>query len=463
MPPAKQIFISWIKDFVKRQPLQTMGIIVAVWVFLATMNFALLKLFPSLDTPLWFPISLSSAPALNIAGLPYAILFLIVLYWIIKERAMRFSLLQIWMFGIVFIVVGNLIQGNVDIAFRKPLFGSIVPFQYYDDALKICSWREWLGVFNARQTELFVHSKTHPPFAVLLYYGAIQFLGNYPLRVAGVFIFISSLAIVIMGLIFDTLGLERKNRNELAILFSVIPAINIYTAVSLDGIILTTSMLCLWGLIILVHRLNFAMRGMLLFVSGMLLTNFLTFVGIFLFAVGALVGVMEYIFKRQPGVLIATGVALGLFGLLVYGLNELGHYNHIQAFLTASHVENPQGFQGLARPLNYAVTRVECVSELALFFSIGCLAALFHKERLQLSWRPHDNDIARITLAALLTLGSMFLAGMNQTGETARSCLFIYPFLMLMFYKSDILLVRDLIIAAGLQTALMQLCCYYFW
>lgn len=457
------VIFAWIKDFVKRQPLKTMGVIIAAWVSLATMNFALLKLFPALDTPRWFPISLSSDPALNISGLPYAILFLIVLYWMVKERGLRRSLLQIWMFGIGFIILGNLIQGNADVAFRQPLYGSIVPFQYYDDALKIYSWREWLGAFNAHQTELFVHSKTHPPFAVLLHYFVMQFFGNHPLPVAGVFVFISGLSVVMMGIVFDKLGLERENRNGLAILFAVIPAVNIYTAVSLDGIILTTCVLCLLGLIILVRRPDFIMSGMLLMVSGMLLTNLLTFVGIFLFAVGALVGATEYIFKRKTGVLISTGVAMGLFGLLIYGLNQFGHYDHIQAFLTAAHIENPLGFQGLSRPLNYVVTRVECVSELALFFSIGCLAALFRRDRLQLSFRAYGNDIVRIALAAILTLGGMFVAGLNHTGETARSCLFIYPFLMLMFYKSDILLIRDLIVVAGLQTVLMQLCCYYFW
>ncbi|MBU0714248.1 MAG: hypothetical protein KJ964_02690 [Verrucomicrobia bacterium] len=455
--------LAWIKDFAKRQPLKIMGVIIVALVSLATMNLVLLKLFPALDTPLWFPISLSSDPALNISGLPYAFLFLIVLYWMVKERGLCRGLFATWMFGLVLIILGNLIQGNVDIAFRQPLYGSIVPFQYYDDALKIYSWREWLNAFNAHQTELFVHSKTHPPFAVLLHYLVIQFLGNHPLRVAGVFILISSLSIVLMGFIFNELGLERKNRNGLVILFSVIPAINIYTAVSLDGVILTTCVLYLLGLIILVHRPNFAMSGMLLLVSGIILTNLLTFVGIFLFAVGALVGVMEYIFKRKPGVLIATGVAMGLFGLLIYGLNQFGHYNHIQAFFTAAHVENPLGFQGLTRPLNYVVTRVECVSELALFFSIGCLAVLFRKDRLQLSFWANGDDVVRIALAAIVTLGGMFVAGLNHTGETARSCLYIYPFLLLMFYKSDIFLIRDLIVLAGLQTVLMQLCCYYFW
>jgi hypothetical protein len=455
--------LTEIKNFTKRQPLKTMGLIIVIWILLGMSNLVLLNLFPDSlpDTPLWFPISLSSNPAVNISGLPYAILFLLLLYWTVKEQKISSGMLQAYLVSLTFIILGNLIQGNADIAFRQPLYAS--NNQYYHDALKITSWIDWLTTFNAHQTELFVHSKTHPPFVVLLHYLFISFLGNRPLQVGLLFVLLSSLSIVIVGLIFSELGVDDEKRNKLMILFSVIPAVNIYTAVSLDGVILTTSAICLLGLAILVRRSKFSITGVLFFVSGVLLTNLLTFVGIIFFAISGLVGVLEYIYKRKTQVLTTTGIAACLFVALVFGLNQFIHYDHLRAFFTASHIERAYAFRGSMAPLSFVVSRIECVGELALFFSIGCLAMLLHKNRLQLDLLAYDNDIVRIALVAIAVLTGLFLIGLNHTGETARSCLFIYPFLLIFYYKSDHNLLKDLIVLAGLQTVVMQLLFWFFW
>ena len=457
------MIVSNLKNFIKRQPLKTMGLIIVIWIILAAINLILLKLFPASlpDTPLWFPISVSSNPALNTSGLPYAILFLILLYWTLKEKNIRSGMLQAYLIGLAFIILGNLIQGNADIAFRQPLYAS--NNQYYHDALKITSWVDWLNTFNTYQTELFVHSRTHPPFAVLLHYLLIFFLGNHPLQVGFLFVLLSSISIVFVGLIFGELGVTKEKRNAFIILFSVIPAVNIYTAVSLDGVILTTSTFWLLGLVILLRRPKFSMSGALFFVIGMLLTNLLTFVGVFFFAVSGLVGLLEYFYKRKMQVLIVTGLAACLFILLIIGLNQFAHYDHIRAFFTASHLENPRGFWGLIAPLDFVVSRVECVGEIALFFSVGCLAMLLNKDRLQLDLLAFDDDIVRVALVAIVILAALFLIGLNHTGETARSCIFIYPFLLLFFYKSDRSLLGDLVVLAGLQTVIMQLFFWFFW
>jgi hypothetical protein len=456
-------FFTEIKNFTKRQPLKTMGLIIVIWIFLAASNLILLKLFPDSlpDTPLWFPISVSSNPAFNTSGLPYAILFLILLYWALKEPKIRSGMLPAYLVGLAFIILGNLIQGNADIAFRQPLLAS--NNQYYHDALKITSWMDWLAAFNAHQTELFVHSKTHPPFAVLLHYLFISLLGNHPLQVGLLFVILSSLSILIVGLIFGELGVDGEKRNTLIILCSAIPAVNIYTAVSLDGVILTTSTFWLLGLVILLRRPKFSISGALFFVSGMLLTNLFTFVGVFFFTVSVLVGILECFYKRKLRILIVTGVAACLFGLLIFGLNQFAHYDHIRSFFTASHIENPKGFWGLIAPLDFVVSRVECVGEIALFFSVGCLAMLLNKDRLQLDLLAFDDDIVRVALVAIVILAALFLIGLNRTGETARSCLFIYPFLLLFFYKSDRSLLGDLVMLAGLQTVIMQLFFWFFW
>jgi len=51
---------------------------------------------------------------------------------------------------------------------------------------------------------------------------------------------------------------------------------------------------------------------------------------------------------------------------------------------------------------------------------------------------------SRVALAAAATLGVMFLAGAYKNGETGRTCLFIYPFLLLRLPGERIVL-RDLV------------------
>ncbi len=452
-----------IKDFVKRQQTRTIGIILSTFVLLAAANFVLQKSFPSYsyDIPLWFPIPQSPGLTFNASGLPYAAAFLFLLFWAAKIPKMQYGIFQAWLVGLSFILLGNLIQGNPDIAFRQPLVAS--NFQYYHDALKITSWVDWLSTFNINQPHLLVHSQTHPPFAVLFHYTLIQLVGDRPLRLAAAMIFIASLSIPIMSWVFAELGLGREARNRLAILFSLIPAVNIYIAVSLDGIVLTTCTTFLLGLVMLVRRPRFSLIGLSLFGAGIIFTNLLTFAGVFALVVGGFMGGVEWLTKRSARVMISTVVAAILLGLAIYALDKFGHYNHIQAFITASRIENPGGFRGLTDPLNYVLSRLECVGEIAFFFSIGCLALFFRKARQPLIPGKLSTDAARIGLVGMATLGLMFLAGLNRVGETARSCMFIYPFMLLFLHENDNVLTRDLMILAGLQTFLMQLLSHYFW
>jgi hypothetical protein len=57
----------------------------------------------------------------------------------------------------------------------------------------------------------------------------------------------------------------------------------------------------------------------------------------------------------------------------------------------------------------------------------------------------------------------MFLAGSFRTGETARICLFIYPYIFVMFRNVDDSVLANLVLVTGAQTILMQLFGYYLW
>jgi hypothetical protein len=72
----------------------------------------------------------------------------------------------------------------------------------------------------------------------------------------------------------------------------------------------------------------------------------------------------------------------------------------------------------------------------------------------------------RLYLTAVITLGALFLTGAYRTGETARACLFIYPFLLLPILAAEYperQRWRWIFAAVFGQTLLMQLFGRYFW
>jgi len=126
-------------------------------------------------------------------------------------------------------------------------------------------------------------------------------------------------------------------------------------------------------------------------------------------------------------------------------------------------LENPDGFRGWSEPLVYLFTRIECISEIALFFSFGCLAMIAQPsqfKQLCLNWRNPGNGLM---ISGVFTLLAMFISGAFRTGETARCALFIYPYLMLALAGVPPRTLDDLIVLAGSQTAAMQLFGEYFW
>lgn len=449
-----------INAFIRRQPIKTLLGLFIAWGLLAFINYLLRRFSLDTGTSLWFPISVFSGPTIHLQGLPYIVLF-IVLICLSLGRISRLKDYHIWFIGFGLIVLGNLGQGGFDAAFLSPFYESGI--QYFHDAIKITSWSEWLRNFNTNQMNLFTHSRTHPPFAVLIHYLFLHATGNNIAAMSIAFAFISSLTVPVMWYSFKVIGVSLEQRNILVILFSVIPAVNIYSAVSLDGLILATSSLFLLGLIIVIRGSDRMATGISLVTIGFVITNLLTYGGVFLLGVGGLLALWETILRKKTRV--ATALLISLLAMLVIVLImgwRLG-YNHVQGFITALALENPHGFMGFSEPLKYLMTRIVDVSEVALFLSFGCLAVLLNRKLLGSSLADSRDDMATISSVGVIALIAMFLAGAYRTGETARTCLFIYPYLALSFYRVEPTMLKDLVLLAGFQTAGMQLFGGYFW
>lgn len=453
------MLVSWqtaAKDFLQLLPLRTMRQLVGIWAGLAVLVNLLIEAGFQLDVARYFPISEFHGPTVHFAGLPFAILFLIVFFFALKRIA-YFNGFQVWLISLVLLLLGNLAQGSIAAAFYLPFHG--YGGQYYYDAIQIADWQQWLRDFNEKQLTLQNHSQTHPPFAVLLHYFIFE-LGQRSLFVlSGSFILISSLSIVLVWQILCVLNLPQPRVAQLTLFFAVIPAVNIYSAVSLEGIIAACCALFLLGVVKTI-KAGMSFVALLFIVTGFLLSNLLTFAGTFLALTAFLIGWQQFQLKHRKDLFIVFSVAV-LSSIIVYLVMQRSFgYDHLAAFFTAARYENPEGFHALHAPLEYLLTRLEGVSEIALFLSLGALALLFHREHLQWRWR---DDATVIFLSGMIALAAMFLSGAFKTGETARICLFIHPYFVLALRKLEEPTLRAATIFAAWQTAIMQIGAGYFW
>jgi hypothetical protein len=414
-----------------RAYLRTNLILVAAFVAIAF----LFRALSVPDTAEIFPLSMFFGPQIAWAGLPYAAVFIVGL-WL--ARRLELSPERVWLLGLALIVLGNLAQGGFHVGIVRPVY--IWDRQYYNEAVRIGDWRVWLSSFTEIQETLNAHAQTHPPFAVLLHY----MIGGRA-AIGVVFTILTSLSIPLLWRTLRALRASPEKASLLAVLFAVIPAVNIYGAVSLDAIVMLTSTVFLLGLALLMRDDAWSWPAFWLFAGGALASNALNFGSLFLLAVAAAFAV------RRPAVRRALALTVPL-GVLCYVILRAGFgYDHVTAFLNASRIENPDGFRAFAAPAHYWLTRLENVGNLAFFLSVPVLAALIGR-------RPRP-----ITLVALAVLVLMFLAGVYRTGETARACLFVYPFLFLSLTDLPEPFLRWLIPAAGIQTIIMQVVGNFSW
>jgi hypothetical protein len=444
-------------------PLGTLAGLLGAFGALFLLNFALRGAGLVRATARLFPISIVRGPELHAPGLPAAALFALVLWAALRARA-RIGAGRAFACGLALLVLGNLAQGGFEagfvLPFTDPRGGPPPGIQYYHDALEVGDARAWLTGFNAAQPSLRNHARTHPPFAVLVHRALLGPEGS-PLLLAVAFPLVAGLAVPLLWHVARLAGAGRETASLLALGLAALPAFNVYAASSLDGLVLAATTLALWGW--LAVRRGAVLRGTAAFAAGLAVANLLSFGASFAILAAALLALHEaWTERRLRGALVWLS-GLTALAAVCAGLRAGFGYDHLEAFATASRLENPHGFRGFAAPLDYLLTRIECVAEIAVFFSLPALA-VWVRERL--SRRPAF-DLRRegdcVEAAGLLALAAVFATGAFWTGETARACLFIQPWLMLGLRDAPPRTLAAVVTAGGAQTIAMQLFANFFW
>jgi hypothetical protein len=188
-------------------------------------------------------------------------------------------------------------------------------------------------------------------------------------------------------------------------------------------------------------------------------TMSLTFASLFLFCVLPL---FDLLGRRS---LRSSVGCLGVAAMFYSALAMATGFNWLDSLFIASRLENPHGFALLNIPGTYVFTRIECVAEIALFAGPPLLILWFRGLVL-----PEDRATVRelrlLSKLGIATLLAMLAAGAFKTGETARACLFFYPFIVLPLAAQRGILeaARARVVFALLAQALiMQAVGDYFW
>lgn len=327
------------------------------------------------------------------------------------------------MLSAVVLILGFTFIHGVDVGFYAPIAsdaqsGVLIPYspdgqEYYHDALKVGDAGEFFRNYNVIQPTLHRHSHTHPPGAVLTFYFLWKMFGD-PAVIAVVIMLLALLPTVWVGYRLFIADIADDTSRYLSFLLVLLPAVQIYYLATIDAIVAAL-------LTATVYSCCFGKDGKSIAAAAAALAAsfLLTFVSLFILPV--IVG-FELITKRsvrRSAIVVGSVVGIHVLFYLFFG------YNAWQSFRTASLFENPDGFMLFVEPANYLFTRLEDVAEIFVFFG-PFLALLFVRGFRDLKKRPL-NLLAALACGTLL---AMFLTGAFRTGETARACLFLFPYLL---------------------------------
>jgi len=428
---------------------------IVIWVAMAGANFYYQNQGGYTGTGILFPISVIYPNQFLWSGFVFAFLFLIagIFAFMYSEKL---NVVLLFVIAIVLVLLGNLSQGNFDIAFLQPFY--LKGRQYYTDALAITDGQIWLRDFSKNLEHFQMHTKTHPPFATLLHYWILNISNIETLAI--VFFAIGSLSFPLFYKILLYLGFEETRRKWMLLLFAVIPSINIYLLVTIDALVLTSTLIFLLGFARIFHQKRIDSISFLLISSGLILTNLLTFSGLFLFA---FLGCISFYFLVKGKwnfvwLSLMSAVVFVLAFLIIYTTTG---YNQLETFLLASQSENPDGFRLFHQPFVYLMTRLEDIGEIFLFLSFGFLAILFSEKSGTEVFENRNINI--LFFSAIMAISTMLLTGAYGTGETARACLFLVPYFLILLKNISSDNFKTLFYLCLLQTFGMQMIGNFYW
>lgn len=447
------------REIAREIPLRTMAVLVAALILLMGLNLLLIRMGVFTNTTTTYPISVFEGPRIIPSGLPFTVLFVASIY-LLWRLAPRMNGPAAWGAGLILIVLGNLCQGGFEEGFLHPFVRG--DLQYFHDAVQITDPGQWLSSFHRTQSDLRVHTRTHPPFAVLVHYLLMGGLARNVVQLSLSFTVLSSLSVYSFYLLVREATQSPTRAGRLAILYAMVPAVNIYSAACLDGLVAAVAGFALWALVRLQNGKGTWM-GSLVYGCCVTLMSLLTFGSVFVFTIGALVALRQIVLHHRFHALAAPALGAALTVAVMLALRAAWGYDHLTALRAATGTEFSMGWFPLVWPWAYLMTRLEGVTEPALLLSLPLLALLLRQDLIRLALLDWRDGLSALTLFAISILAVLLILGVYRAGETARIFLYVYPYLLLGLRETPERTLTVNAFLCGAQTVFMQTFGNYFW
>jgi hypothetical protein len=366
----------------------------------------------------WWPLGIGYFKLPTLARLGAAALIAAVFHLaLLRLRAIRFRLSDVIVVSSLLLMATNFLQGGF-VGWSNPIAccddnGE----QFYHDAIRISDPLDFLAHYEQLQPGLREHARTHPPGSVLLMF-VLDGVLKSPLLIGLAIALLSTVfsSVFLWWILSKVLGQPYDIAGFCVFVFMMVPAVQIYYLASEDAIVSS----CIIG------SISFFMgRKPVVATIGcaicLFLGSFLTFGFLFVLPVLAL---YDLIINRA---LVRSTLAIVGVGSGYYLLYVLTGFNYVNSFVIGS-ADHLGSYHLLAEPISYFFTRLQDVLEIVMF--LGPVLAWLAINTLS----KQDRDLREIRVLAvvsLATLAAMFLSGAYGAGETARGCLFIFPFLLL--------------------------------
>jgi hypothetical protein len=365
--------------------------------------------------------------------------------------------------GVLLIVGTNAIQGY-EAGFVRPIAGGRL--QYYHDAVShAADPARFLREFGRIQPTLGDHARTHPPGAVLL----IEFLrratGDRP---AAISLLIAICSAVVTAVAFRRLVqrlIPHADSSFAALLLLLLPAIQIYYCASLDAVIAALLLAAITCTVPAPGEAAPAKGALLLAAFCLTAAAALTFLWVWALPVIGAIWATRAGWRDAIVHVSALTLAVAVAFAVVWAVTG---FDYLSAGVAAAHLENPLALAPAAHATEYALSRIEDVAEILVFLGPLLIGAIVR------GWSPLRRASAPAAAAvttAIITVAVMFVAGAFRTGETARGCLFLWPFLLLPVLAGEQAAMaetesgvrRDILYAVFAQAVLMQAFGSFFW
>lgn len=403
--------------------------------------------------PPYWPLSEFSPRTPSLNHILVAIILAIIFHIIVQN--LNFSTRSITVLvsiGVVLVLGSNLIQGW-SIGFHVPMArGGDQGDQYLHDAMKITDPILFIKDFEKIQPNLKMHSRTHPPGAVISIFLLYRLLKEPSFISVAIAIIATSLSIYFLYKILGTELKEERLARIMSLLFIAIPAVQIYFAASIDALVACGILGTLYFFTRTDNRIAIIGAAFMMFLSSTLSYSFAFILpGLFVY---------EILSRKSILRLFLSLSIVGIFYLAIYfllGFSYYGAYSIATEFV---------GFREPALSPSYILTRLEDVAELLVF--LGPFLLFFFIRSLRLL-RISKEPLLVASITIILTLLTFFLTGLFDTGETARIALFIFAFFIIpiaFLFKNCPVSTQDekrlLWLVMG-QTIIMQLIGLYYW